>query len=169
MKSNNVSLIGISHRLALGTEIRNFDLEVFYKKGAYGGDYKPDGTTRTLEAENKSYGANLAFYLGNRLNLNLGYAWNNNTYKVETLPVAALNGSLAPLGIHNDDGTIAGMSWGIGYDIFKSRFFDIFTKYTQYSWSDIKGDEHIIAIGLKFKARLNFDGFFSNRASSSDK
>lgn len=164
MKEADVALRGLGHRFAMGLEVRNFDLELFYRKGDLSGDIKPNGTVTTLEAENASYGALLAFYLGNRLNLNLGYAWNENKYKIPERNPSTLNGTISPLGVSNEDGSTGGIIWGVGYDILKSRHIDLFAKYLNHSWSDLSASEHIVSIGLKFKFRFNIGNLFGARS-----
>lgn len=162
MKNADVALKGVLHRIGFGAEVGNFDLEFYYKKGDLNGDFKPDGNLANLQAENQSYGILLAIYLRDRLNLNFGYGWSENQYTIENGNSKSLEGRIAGLGLSNNQGNLSGFLYGVGYDIIKTRHFDLFTKYLYHSNSDIDSSEHTISLGVKFKFNFQLGDIFNS-------
>lgn len=151
---------GNSLGFSFGSKFKYIEAGLFYKNFSLDSDIVHDSVANQITHKGKSFGFDLSVFLNSHLSLKLGLAVNNykQSFANPMLSTDALESANSRYGIENDH-TSTNIYYGINFDIFGTKTWDLYTSVTQFPMG---GGKNTLSaqLGIRLYVNKSISDFF---------
>lgn len=161
LDSLNANLSGSTMGVAFGSKVKYIEFGAFYRKFDLKKEITHDGVTNEILHDGNTFGLDLSVFLNSHLSLKLGYAVNSYSQKfASAMSSTAEAAANSAYGIEGD-GNKSSIFYGVNYDIFGGKTWDMYTSVIQFPMGD--GKKSLTAqIGIRYYMNKSFSDFIGN-------
>lgn len=160
MSAKNVTPMGPGFGVSIGTRNGLVGTEFYYRNLTASGDYIHDSVTGQFEHKQSSFGAGVQVYLTKQLFLRFGYGFSRIEQTNQTLQESYRNQQIASTYGLIDKSTGSGPNYGIGYNFFDGKRWDVFALFNRDHIYD-GATEMRVSVGIKFYFKLGLRSAFT--------
>jgi len=151
---------GNSFGFSAGSKFKYIEAGLFYKNFSLASDIIHDSAANQIIHKGKTFGFDLSVFLNSHLSLKVGLAVNNykQSFANGILNTDALESANSMYEIENDH-TSTNIYYGINFDIFGTKSWDLYTSITQFPMGD--GKNTLSAqLGIRLYINKSISDFF---------